>query len=111
MLVWALGTIATLAGVTGIAVGTLFPRSLIAGTSPIVYISLLIGGFAVIIISETVYGIKKTKMEMDKDDAIKTAIGKNMPSPTILAICPNCKSRIPSDSKYCLECGTDVRSQ
>jgi len=29
--------------------------------------------------------------------------------PTVLAICPQCKSRIPSKSKFCLECGTNLQ--
>jgi hypothetical protein len=28
---------------------------------------------------------------------------------TILAICPQCKNRIPSDSSFCPRCGTDLR--
>lgn len=31
--------------------------------------------------------------------------------PTVLAICPQCKSRIPSESKFCLECGTNLQSK
>ena len=31
------------------------------------------------------------------------------PTPTILAICPQCKSRIPAESKFCPECGTNLQ--
>jgi len=28
---------------------------------------------------------------------------------TILAICPQCKNRIPADTKFCPQCGADLR--
>jgi len=28
---------------------------------------------------------------------------------TILAICPQCKNRIPADAKFCSQCGADLR--
>ena len=28
--------------------------------------------------------------------------------PTVLVICPNCKARVPSTSKFCLECGENL---
>jgi uncharacterized paraquat-inducible protein A len=30
---------------------------------------------------------------------------------TILAICPQCKNRIPSDSAFCPRCGADLRAK
>lgn len=27
----------------------------------------------------------------------------------VFAICPNCKARVPEESKYCSECGTDLK--
>ncbi|MGQ9641184.1 MAG: zinc-ribbon domain-containing protein [Candidatus Bathycorpusculaceae bacterium] len=35
-----------------------------------------------------------------------------IPKPTprqVLLICPKCKTRIPATSKFCPECGTDLR--
>jgi len=34
---------------------------------------------------------------------------RNTPS-VILAICPNCKKRIPSENKFCPECGYDIQA-
>lgn len=28
--------------------------------------------------------------------------------PTVLVICPNCKARVPSESRFCLECGENL---
>ena len=108
MLVWALGTIMALVGVAEIALGT-FSNSPVTGNSFFLYLSLFIGGFVAIIISETVFGMNKTKVEMERDKTIKTAFEKNVETPTTLAICWNCRNRIPADSKYCLECGADLK--
>ena len=69
---------------------------------------LLAGGWGMIIISEIIFSLRKEQLEIDRDETIKGTGEKLRPSPMILAICPQCKSRIPSDSKYCLECGTDL---
>jgi len=34
---------------------------------------------------------------------------RNTPS-VVLAICPNCKKRIPSENKFCPECGYDIQA-
>jgi len=70
---------------------------------------LFLGGWVVIIINEIVFGLRKTQLEINRDETIKSTGEKHPHSPMILAICPQCKSRIPSDSKYCLECGTDLQ--
>jgi len=44
--------------------------------------------------------VKRTK-------TLKTPSGP-LERQTILAICPQCKNRIPSESKYCPECGTNL---
>jgi len=31
------------------------------------------------------------------------------PRREVVLICPKCQSRIPVDSKFCLECGADLR--
>jgi len=77
----------------------------------IIDVLLFLGGMAVIIINEVVFGLRKAQLEIDRDETIKSASEKHPDSPMILAICPQCKSRIPSDSKYCLECGTDLQRQ
>ena len=66
-------------------------------------IFLFIGGWIVIVINETVFGARKEQLEVDRDETIKHAI----PS-LVLAICPQCKCRVPSTSKYCAECGADL---
>jgi hypothetical protein len=64
---------------------------------------LFIGGWVVIIINETTFGARKEQLEIDRDETIKHS------SPSlVLAICPQCKNRIPSKSKYCPECGTNI---
>jgi hypothetical protein len=75
----------------------------------IIHISLLfdlfsfVGGWLVVVINEIVFGAKKEQLEIDRDKAIKHSFPSLM-----LAICPRCKSKVPSTSKYCPECGTDL---
>ena len=104
MLVWAIGTIVAVVGVAEIMLRH-------STESFFLYLSLSVGGFVAIIISETVFGMNKTQVEMDRDETIKTAFQKNeqQHEPATLAICWNCKSRVPTDSKYCLECGADLK--
>ncbi len=66
-------------------------------------IFLFIGGWVVVVINETVFGARKEQLEVDRDETIKHSV----PS-AVLAICPSCKSRVPSTSKYCPECGADL---
>ena len=75
----------------------------------IINVSLSIGGWVVIIINEIVFSVRKEQLEIDRDETIKGSGEKHPHSPMILAICPQCKSRIPSNSKYCPECGTDLQ--
>jgi predicted amidophosphoribosyltransferase len=48
---------------------------------------------------------------------VKNTIGagakqQTVPEDTVVvAICPECKNRIPSTTKFCPECGTDLRPQ
>ena len=75
------------------------------------YMFLFVTGSVVLVINEVIFGLRKEQLEIDRDEKIKGS-GEKLPhSPTILAICPQCKSRIPSDSKYCLECGTNLQRQ
>jgi len=97
MLIWGIGTLMALVGV----VRFLLSRQMNFNDLTI-NVSLFIGGWVIIIINEVVFSVRKEQREIDRDETIKS-------SPTILAICPQCKARIPSDSKYCLECGTDLQ--
>jgi hypothetical protein len=98
----------TLAALVGIAKTFLFPPT---DSSFFFYLFLFIGGLTVLVVSETVLGMRKARLEIDRDETIKTR-GEKYSQPTVvLAICPECKSRIPSNSKYCLECGADLQSQ
>lgn len=36
---------------------------------------------------------------------------KEKPKTEVLAICPECKTRIPSSTKFCPECGADLRKK
>lgn len=105
MLIWGIGTLMALAG----ALKTFaFPAT---GVSFLLYLFLFVFGMIIIVINEVVFGLRKQQLEIDRDETIKTASKEHPHSPMILAICPNCKSRIPSESKYCLECGTDIQSE
>ncbi len=77
----------------------------------IIDVLLFLGGWVVIIINEVVFGLRKSQLEIDRDETIKGTDEKHLPSPMILAICPQCRNRVPSESKYCLECGTDLQRQ
>lgn len=112
MLVWGVGTLVTIIGAAKTTL-IMFARPPPAGeiNNIPLYLILFIGGLVVIIINETVFSVRKTQLEIDRDETIKTAGEKHPYSPVILAICPQCKSRVPSDSKYCLECGTDLQNQ
>jgi len=104
MLVWGIGTLMTLVG----TVRFLLSRQM-NSTDLIINLFLFIGGWVAIIINEVVFSLRKTQLEIDRDETIKSPGEKHPHSPMILAICPQCKGRVPSDSKYCLECGTDLR--
>lgn len=109
MLVWAIGTIACLYGVFGIIT---IMMSSNASEGALVsfpwYIALAAGGLVAVVINELVYSSRKEQLEIERDDVLKTM--KDQPRPqTVLAICPVCKNRIPSNSKFCLECGTDLQ--
>ena len=107
MLVWGICTAMAIIGAAKTAL-VLFGFSHEAMVNYLLYLSLLVGGFAIIVINETVFSVRKTQLEIDRDKTIKNASGKPFHSPMILVICPNCKSRIPADSKYCPECGEDL---
>jgi uncharacterized membrane protein len=51
-----------------------------------------------------VYQYWRTNIGEEKPEALT-----QKPMAQILAICPHCKNRIPSESKYCLECGTNLQ--
>lgn len=58
--------------------------------------------------------IRSTNLKTDVGEEKRARVGETTqslsPTPaTILAICPQCKSRVPSESKFCLECGADLR--
>lgn len=94
MLVWGIGTLMIIAGTA---------EFLTVHGMIILDLFLFLGGWFVVIINETVFGARKEQLEVDRDEVIKHS------SPSlVLAICPQCKSRIPSKSKYCPECGTDI---
>jgi len=108
LIIWVIGTLIAIVGAAEIAF-SMSGHAALEGSSFFICLSLVIGGFAAIVISETVHGIGKTQVEMDRDAAITVATGKRVKGPITLAICPRCNSRIPSDSKYCLECGSDIK--
>jgi len=110
LLVWGIGTLIATVGAVKIAL-VMFGYSTEGMTSSLLYLFLFLGGWIIIIINETVFGVRKAQLEIDRDETIKSAGAKHPPSPMIVAICPQCKSRIPSDSKYCLECGTNLQPQ
>ena len=104
MLIWGIGTLMAIVGVARF----LLSRQM-NFNDLIINVSLSIGGWVVIIINEIVFSVRKEQLEIDRDETIKGSGEKHPHSPMILAICPQCKSRIPSNSKYCPECGTDLQ--
>jgi hypothetical protein len=108
MLVWAIGTIACLYGVFNIMAimlsGNVSEGALVSFP---MYIALFFGGLIAVVINELVFGSRKEQLEIDRDEVIKTV--RDQQSPTILAICPLCKNRISSNSKFCPECGADLQ--
>lgn len=108
MLIWGIGTLVCLVGAVKLAL-VIFGLSTEGITSIIVYLSLFLGGLVGVIINETVFGLRRSQLEIDRDEVIKNKSEKHVSSPTILAICPKCKNRIPSESKYCPECGESLQ--
>lgn len=111
MLVWGIGTIMAIVGAAKITLVLFSPFIHESMTNVFLYLFLFLGGVVVIVINETVFGVRKAQLEIDRDETIKSTGEKHPHSPIVLAICPQCKSRIPSDAKYCLECGTDLQRQ
>jgi hypothetical protein len=68
----------------------------------ITLIFLSIGGWVIVIINEIIFRARKEQLKIDRDETIK-----HPALSLVLAICPRCKSRVPSTSKYC---GTDLVS-
>lgn len=56
---------------------------------------------------ELVRGIKAKELPPPQ-----TVIVQQQPAePKVLLVCPKCKARVPSDSKFCPECGEDLKEQ
>ena len=106
MLVWGIGTLVCLVGAVKLALLNFSNEGI---TNVLLYLSLFLGGLVAIIINETVFGLRKIQLEIDSDEAIKAISEKYQNSPTILAICPQCKNRISSKSKFCPEYGLDLQ--
>jgi len=112
MLIWGIGTVIAIVGAAKTTLVLFSPHPSIGEVNNVLlYLFLFIGGVVVIVISETVFSVRKEGLEIDRDETIKSASEKHPHLPMILAICPQCKSRVPSDSKYCLECGTALQRQ
>lgn len=107
MLVWGIGTLIAIVGAVKVIPAILGYR---AGPN-LFDLLLFLSGWVIIIINETVFWLRRTQLEIDRDETIKIADEKHPHSQMILAICPQCRSRVPSDSKYCLECGVDLQRQ
>jgi hypothetical protein len=98
MLIWGIGTL-----ILVISAGDFLTIHSLGIIDPF----LFLGGWVIIIINEVAFSVRKEQRGIDRDETIKTTGGVHIS--TILAICPKCKSRVPSDSKYCLECGTNLQ--
>lgn len=70
---------------------------------------LFVSGWIIIIINETVFSVRKEQRAIDRDETLKTTGG--MHTSTVLAICPICKTRVPSESAYCLKCGANLQPE
>jgi ribosomal protein L40E len=110
MLVWGVSSIIALIGAVKFAM-TLFGFSHEPMINDLLYLFLFFGGLAAVVINETILSMRKTQLEINRDETIQEVSERNLHSSMILAICPICKARIPSEAKYCLECGADLQIQ
>jgi hypothetical protein len=63
-------------------------------------------GWVVVTVNKTVFGPKMEQSEVDGDEVIRHSRTSLDP-----AICPQRKSRVPSKSKYCPDCRTEIVPQ
>jgi len=94
--------------VVGIATGVFWSMRLFEIVFNVWWMDLIVGS--------AIFGIGGLVLDHQVDETLAQAkAGVPTPprsppqEPTVLAICPKCKSRIPSKSKFCLECGTDLQ--
>ena len=106
MFVWGIGTLMVIVGAVKIFLALGYHTG-----ANIIDVLLFLGGWAIVIVNEIIFWLRRTQLEIDRDETIKSSGQKYTTPPTILAICPQCRNRIPSESKYCLECGTNLQRQ
>ena len=63
---------------------------------------LLVGGIVIVAIAGVASAASKPKR-------IRQPPSSPPQEPIVLAICPQCNSRIPSESKFCPKCGTNLQ--
>jgi ribosomal protein L40E len=70
-----------------------------------------IAGLGMIIIGFLVFiaGLAASPTEKPQPPTIITTPSPTSTQTTVLAICPNCKARVPTEAKYCNECGADLK--
>ncbi|MDH5376359.1 MAG: hypothetical protein OEZ21_11750 [Candidatus Bathyarchaeota archaeon] len=68
-------------------------------------------GVAILVVGSIVLDHQVDKALARAKAGTPAPLPSSLQEPTVLAICPQCKSRIPSESKFCLECGTNLQSK
>lgn len=77
---------------------------------PLIEIGLLALGFILFVV-----GLVSPSQQQQQQQVVISPPSQQTQQPTpqsssiVLAICPDCKKRIPSDTNSCPKCGTDLR--
>ena len=61
------------------------------------------------ILSLVLFTLIKTEKHGTEPKTARQPPPSPLQTPIVLAICPQCKSRVPSESKFCPECGTNLQ--
>lgn len=97
MFIWAVGTLLAIIG-AAIVGWQLMQRS--PNISFIYGLASLLAGLIVIVINQVVFDVRKTQLDIDYQESIRDKIGN---------VCPNCGQRQPENSKFCNNCGNNMR--
>ena len=74
--------------------------------------SILYGGFGMaiggIMFLSGLFMPSKQSLQPPAPNVVPQQETRPQVEPTVLVICPNCKARVPSESRFCLECGENL---
>ena len=75
--------------------------------------ALLIGAFGMVIggilLLSGLFMSSKQNPPTHSQNSVPQQETRSPVGPTVLVICPNCKARVPHESRFCLECGEKLR--